>query len=280
MHGKLTVIPTPIGNLQDLTFRALEALQNADLLLCEDTRHTQKLLAHYQVQVPMLSYHKFNEKERTEGIAERIARGETIGLVSDAGTPGLSDPGEVLIRTLIEKDLPVEVLPGANALVTALVGSGLPMAPFLFLGFLSGDKRMRRKQWERLQKADETVVLYESPKRIRKTVARLYEELGNRNIAICRELTKIHEEYLRSDLKTLTENPERMVEKGEIVLVIGPPTVQTATSDPTGLLKEALRTLPLSEAVRQVASETGHARNTLYPLAMDLKKEADDGPAS
>lgn len=279
MSGRLTVIPTPIGNLADLTFRALDTLKTVDLLLCEDTRHTGKLLQHYAVQVPMLSYHKFNERERTEMIAAKIADGDHIGLVSDAGMPGISDPGELLIRALIEQGLPVEVLPGANAAVTALVGAGLPVAPFLFLGFLSGDKRARKRQWEKIKQSEDTLILYESPKRIRKTIARLYEELGNRSAAVCRELTKLHEETIRSDLGTLTEHPERIPEKGEFVLVIGPPTVPKAPVDATEPLKAALKTHPLSVAVKQVAQETGLPRNELYAMAVAMK-EGEDGSDS
>ncbi|MDI9502818.1 MAG: 16S rRNA (cytidine(1402)-2'-O)-methyltransferase [Bacillota bacterium] len=277
MKGKLIVIPTPIGNLGDLTFRALEALKTVDLLLCEDTRHTVKLLHHYGIRVPLMSYHKFNEKERTEQIARRMEKGEFIGLVSDAGMPGVSDPGEILIRELIRKELPVEVLPGASAVTTALVGSGLPIASFLFLGFLSGDKRARKEQWNRILTAKESVVLYESPRRIRKTVVQLYEALGDRPIAICRELTKLHEEYIRGNLSALAENPEQIPEKGEIVLIIGPSGREEERADPKEALEEALRDMPLSQAVKAVAKETGLPRNELYETAVRMKEEETDG---
>lgn len=275
MTGKLTVIPTPIGNLRDITLRALDTLQAVDLLLCEDTRHTGKLLKEYEIRVPLLSYHKFNEQERVSDIAEEIRAGGWIGLVSDAGIPGISDPGEILIREVIRRGLAVEVLPGANAALTALVGSGLPMSPFLYLGFLSSDRRVSRKQWALLKEAQMTVVLYESPRRIRKTVGRLYEELGNRDIAIGRELSKLHEEYIRADLKTLAKAPERITEKGEMVLLIGGADAPKA-EDPEPLLKEALAELPLSAAVKKVAKESGLPRNELYAAAVQMK-EAEDG---
>ncbi len=275
MTGKLLIIPTPIGNLKDLTFRALEALQSVDLLLCEDTRHTGKLLQHYDVQVPMLSYHKFNEKERTETIARRIETGERVGLVSDAGMPGISDPGEILIREVIARDLPVEVLPGASALLTALVGSGLPLSSFLFIGFLSGDKRVRKQQWEKICHAKETVLVYESPKRMRKTIRQLYEALGPRRVTVGRELTKIYEEFIRSDLETLAGDPEQITEKGEMVLVIGPPEKEVVVVDSRALLSDALEGMPLSAAVKQVAKETGLPRNELYETAIRIKEEED-----
>lgn len=277
MTGKLLVIPTPIGNLKDITVRALEALQSVELLLCEDTRHTLVLLRHYEIQVPLLSYHKFNERERSASVIEKIAQGACIGLVSDAGMPGISDPGEILIKDVIEAGYEVEVLPGPSAAITGLVGSGLIEMPFTFFGFLSRDNRARKKQWELIREANGTLVFYESPKRVRKTIALLKEELGNRTVCIARELTKIHEEYLRSDLATLASDPELIKEKGEIVVIIGPKTKEEAVSAEKELRK-ALLTMSLSAAVKDVAKRLSIPRNELYELGLSLTgKEDRDG---
>lgn len=276
MTGKLTIIPTPIGNLKDITLRALDALQEAELLLCEDTRHTQILLRHFELRVPLMSYHKFNERERTAEIIQKLRDGMHIGLVSDAGMPGISDPGEILIRSVIEAGVTVEVLPGPSAAITALVGSGLPTTPYLFLGFLSRENRVRNKQLERMAESQETVVFYESPARIRKTVAELLERLGNRNICIGRELTKIHEEYLRSDLSSLVNEPERMKEKGEMVVIVGPSGVKEIP-EIDELLKKALEVQPLSKAVRAIAREYDLPKNELYERGLELMREESDG---
>lgn len=275
MTGKLIVIPTPIGNLGDITLRALDALKTVNLLLCEDTRHTLTLLRHYEIEVPLLSYHKFNERERSEQAIRRIEQGESIGLVSDAGLPGISDPGEILIADVVAAGLPVEVLPGANAAITALVGSGLPVLPFLMIGFMSRDNRVRRQQWEQIENTTATIVLYESPKRIRKTLQQLYDKLGNRKISIGRELTKLHEEYIRGDLETLLAAPESIKEKGEMAVVIGP-AIEGEKQGAESLLREALQDMPLSKAVRQVAKVHGIPKNELYTLGLTLTEESQE----
>lgn len=192
--------------------------------------------------------------------------------MSDAGLPGISDPGEILIADVVAAGLPVEVLPGANAAITALVGSGLPVLPFLMIGFMSRDNRVRRQQWEQIANTTATIVLYESPKRIRKTLQQLYEKLGNRKISIGRELTKLHEEYIRGDLETLLASLDTIKEKGEMAVVIGPANEATKPSA-EALLREALQDMPLSKAVRQVAKVHGIPKNELYTLGLSLTEE-------
>jgi 16S rRNA (cytidine1402-2'-O)-methyltransferase len=213
----------------------------------------------------------------TRLVIEKVEAEETTASGIVLPSSAQEAPGEILIRELIRKELAVEVLPGASAVTTALVGSGLPIASFLFLGFLSGDKRARKEQWNRILTAKESVVLYESPRRIRKTVVQLYEALGDRPIAICRELTKLHEEYIRGNLSALAENPEQIPEKGEIVLIIGPSGREEERADPKEALEEALRDMPLSQAVKAVAKETGLPRNELYETAVRMKEEETDG---
>ena len=274
MTGTLYGIPTPIGNKKDMTQRAKETLSTLDLLLCEDTRHTGALLKDYEIQVPLMSYHKFNEMERIDQIMARIAKGEKIGLVSDAGLPGISDPGERIIAHARKEGVSVEVLPGPSAGITALVGSGIQTAPHLMHGFLSKDNGERKKQVELLQ-LPITHILYESPKRVRKTVRFLYETLGNRPVCLCRELTKIHEEYLLSTLEDLLNDTEQIKEKGEYVIIIGP-VEEEREVDVERALRDAMERLSLSAAVKEVSKTLGLPKNEVYEQALTLKGEADE----
>src|SRR5690242_14159872 len=205
MPGTLYLIATPIGNLEDITLRALRVLKEVSILACEDTRQTNKLLQHFQIDVPTISYHEHNERERTEQLLERLAAGESIGLVSDAGTPAISDPGFILVREAIAKGIPVVPIPGASALLSALVGSGLPTEEFLFIGFLPARSGQRRKRLTELATIRSTLVCYESPHRITETLAEAFEILGPRRAVIARELTKLHEQFHRGTLEELQE---------------------------------------------------------------------------
>ena len=218
--SKLHIVPTPIGNLQDITYRAVEILSNVDLILAEDTRVSQKLLKHYNIKTKMASYHMHNEHKITKDVIENLNKGVAIALISDAGTPGISDPGFLLIRSCIENNIQVECLPGATAFVPALVQSGIPTNRFLFEGFLP-HKKGRTKKLTQLSKEEKTVILYESPHRLIKTLEDLCKYFGQETKAsVSRELTKIHEETIHGTLKTIKDYYSKKNPKGEIVIVV------------------------------------------------------------
>jgi 16S rRNA (cytidine1402-2'-O)-methyltransferase len=218
--SKLFLVPTPIGNLKDITFRALEILGSVDLILAEDTRQTRKLLTHYNITTPLQSHHMFNEHKSAEAICSKILSGQTIALVSDAGTPAISDPGFLLVRTCVEKDIEVETLPGPAALIPALVNSGLPCDRFCFEGFLP-PKKGRQKRITSLIDENRTMVFYESPYRLVKTLNELAVHFGSdRTACVSRELSKMYEENIRGTLSFLSEYYTSKPPKGEIVLTV------------------------------------------------------------
>lgn len=218
--SRLYVVPTPIGNLEDITFRAVRILKEADLILAEDTRTSRILLEHYQIRKPLLSHHKFNEHKTLHSVVQRILSGETIALVSDAGTPGISDPGYLLVHACIEQGIPVEILPGPSALIPAVVGSGLPCDRFVFEGFLPL-KKGRQTRLKNLEKEDRTIILYESPHRLARTLNDLASFLGNdRRAVVAREISKKFEEFNRGTLGELAAFYRQNPAKGEIVIVV------------------------------------------------------------
>ncbi|MCD8193858.1 MAG: 16S rRNA (cytidine(1402)-2'-O)-methyltransferase [Tannerellaceae bacterium] len=217
--AKLIVVPTPVGNLEDITFRAIRLLKEVDLILAEDTRTTGFLLKHFGVQNKMQSHHKFNEHKTVEQLAHRIHAGENIALVSDAGTPGISDPGFMLVRECVRQGVEVECLPGATAFVPALVNSGLPMDKFCFEGFLP-QKKGRQTRLKELASEPRTVIFYESPFRLVKTLTQLAEYFGEtRLVSVSREISKLHEETIRGTIKEVINHFSLQEAKGEIVLV-------------------------------------------------------------
>lgn len=221
LTGKLFIVPTPVGNLEDMTFRAIQTLRDADLILAEDTRTSSKLLNHFDIKTPMLSHHKFNEHATTGRIIDRLKSGEVIALISDAGTPGISDPGFMLSRQCRLEDIDVECLPGATAFVPALVDSGLPCDRFVFEGFLP-PKKGRATRLSLLARDPRTVIIYESPLRLRKTLSQLSEYFGpDRPAAVVREISKIHETLYRDTLSGLAGYFSLNQPKGEIVIVVG-----------------------------------------------------------
>ncbi len=218
--GKLFVVPTPIGNLKDITFRAIEVLKEADLVLAEDTRTSKKLLDHFEIDTPLQSHHMHNEHKTAKAQIEKLKSGQVIALVSDAGTPGISDPGFLLIRTCIENDIEVETLPGATAFVPALVNSGIPCDKFVFEGFLPV-KKGRQTRLQFLAEETRTMVLYESPHKLIKTLTQLGEYFGkDRSACVAREITKLYEEIKRGTLEELKTYYENNTLKGEIVLIV------------------------------------------------------------
>jgi 16S rRNA (cytidine1402-2'-O)-methyltransferase len=260
MAGRLVVCPTPIGNLEDVTLRALSALRDADVVACEDTRRTRVLLDRFGVKAPLVSYHEHNEEARARELVERMRGGETVALVSDAGMPLVSDPGFVLVRECVAAGLAVEVLPGPSAVITALVASGLPSARWRFEGFLPRKKGELREVFQ----APETIVAFESPRRLASSLAAIDPE---REVAVCRELTKVHEEVVRGTAGELAARYMDAPPKGEIVLVVGPRAEHG--EGPSSEALEAFRKLVDAGAKRRVAAQvvaklTGTSANALY----------------
>lgn len=220
MSGKLYIVPTPVGNLGDMTPRAVETLRQSDLILCEDTRTSAVLLRHFDINVPTASHHKFNEHTAVEPVVQRLEAGDTISLVSDAGTPGISDPGFMLVRECRRHGIEVETLPGATALIPALVNSGLPCERFTFEGFLP-QKKGRNTRLEELSREPRTFIIYESPLRLVKTLEQLAQYCGDtREASVSREISKLHNSTVTGTLKELTEHYKVNIPKGEIVIVV------------------------------------------------------------
>ncbi len=218
--SKLYLVPTPIGNLEDITLRAIRILKEVDIILAEDTRKTSILLKHYSIEKPVLAHHKFNEHKALPGLIQRIKSGETFALVSDAGTPGISDPGFLITRACIENEIKIECLPGATAFIPALINSGLPNDRFSFEGFLP-QKKGRQKRLSELVDEQKTMIFYESPYRLLKTLTQFLEVLGeDRKACVSRELTKIHEENIRGTFKELIQYYNKSTIKGEIVIIV------------------------------------------------------------
>ena len=263
MSGRLVVCPTPIGNLEDVTLRVLAALREADVVACEDTRRTRVLLDRYGVRAKLVSYHEHNEDARAASLVERMREGETVALVSDAGMPLVSDPGYVLVRACVGAGLPVEVLPGPSAAITALVASGLPAESWRFAGFLP---RKKGELHEVLAEPGGTLVAFESPRRVPATLALLASVDPDRPVAVCRELTKAHEEIVRGSAAELAERYADAPPRGEVVLVLGPSS-PSESAEPAGL--EAVRRLVGAgakprTAAAVVAELTGGKANELY----------------
>jgi 16S rRNA (cytidine1402-2'-O)-methyltransferase len=264
VSGRLVVCPTPIGNLEDVTLRVLAALREADVVACEDTRRTRVLLDRYGVKAPLVSYHEHNERERAAQLVGRMREGQVVALASDAGMPLVSDPGYVLLQASIAAGLPVEVLPGPSAALTALVASGLPAERWRFAGFLP---RKRGELRDLLADETGTLVAFESPRRLPATLALAAELDPERAVAVCRELTKVHEEIVRGSAAEVAKRYSSAAPKGEVVLVLGPATTGDAPGRAESL--EALRRLVDAgarprEAAKVVARLTGTSANELY----------------
>lgn len=278
--GKLYICPTPIGNLEDITLRVLRVFKEVDLIAAEDTRHTIKLLNHYDIQKPLTSYHEHNRESKGKVLLEKLMAGEKIALVSDAGMPGISDPGSDLVKGCVENHIDIEVLPGAAAFVTALVASGLPTDKFSFEGFLDRDKKKRKKRLEEIKGEDRTLIFYEAPHRICTTLQDMIKVLGNRQAVLARELTKKHEEFLRGSLEELAAHFEQREPKGEMVLMIsGAAPKDRAQETPAWeslSIKAHLRQymdsgMDKKEAIKMVAKERGIPKREVYECSIDLE---------
>ena len=218
MNGKLYIVATPIGNLEDITLRALRILKEVDVIAAEDTRQTLKLLNYFEISKPLISYHRHNEDVKSNILIEKLKKGENIALVSDAGTPGICDPGEEVIKRAIEEKIDVVPVPGACAMINALIVSGLNTSEFSFLGFLPLNKKLRKEKIEEIKKSRKTIIIYEAPHKMKNTLQDLKEILKDRKVVLARELTKIHEEFVRKDIDKLLEDIDNM--KGEMILII------------------------------------------------------------
>jgi 16S rRNA (cytidine1402-2'-O)-methyltransferase len=278
--GTLYVVATPIGNLEDMTFRAVFVLQNVDAIAAEDTRHTGKLLQHFQVAKPQISYHDHNRNSRLSDLLSRLRQGKAIALVTDAGMPGISDPGYELVKACVEEGFPVVPIPGASAVITALSASGLPSDRFVFEGFLPAKRQERRERLESLQLESRTLVFYEAPHRIRQTLQDLADTFGSdRSIVLARELTKLHEEFWRGTLTEAIAHYTQQDPQGEYTLVVAgcetrPP--QLSESALKAELQDLIRQgLSRSQASRQLAQQTSRPRREIYQLALAIP-DADE----
>jgi 16S rRNA (cytidine1402-2'-O)-methyltransferase len=281
LDGGLYIVATPIGNLRDITLRALDVLAATDLIACEDTRITCRLLDHYGITTPLTPYHEHNAAAARPKLLTRLAEGASLALVSDAGTPLISDPGFKLVRAAREAGHRVTALPGPSAVLAALSSCGLPTDRFFFAGFLPAKSLQRRARIAELKRLPATLVLYEGGSRIAACLADLAAELGPRAAALCRELTKLHEEVRRGDLNELAAHYADDAEtRGEFVIVVAPPDERLAESiDIDTLLRDALGRLSVKEAVAEIAAVTGQPRREVYQRALALAKSTASNTA-
>ena len=277
MSGKLYICPTPIGNLEDMTYRTIRVLNEVDLIAAEDTRHSIKLLNHFEISKPLTSYHEHNKDSKGGYLINKLLDGENIALISDAGMPGISDPGEDIIKQAIENNIEIEVLPGATASITALVGSGLETGKFAFEGFLDRDKKVRRNQLEEIKEERRTIIFYESPHRLKDTLKDMLKVLGNRKIAVNREITKKYQEIIREDIETVINIFNEKEVKGEFVLIVegfkGEKTVQNSYDD----LNEREYVIALMEngmdkkdAIKTVCKDRKLKKDVVYKQVLDI----------
>jgi 16S rRNA (cytidine1402-2'-O)-methyltransferase len=283
--GCLYLVGTPIGNLEDITLRAIRILKEVDQIACEDTRHTQKLLTHYDIHKPLVSYHEHNELTRAPELVVALEQGAKIALVSDAGMPLVSDPGHRLVTLCLRHQIPIVPIPGPSALLASLSASGLPNEEFLFVGFLPARTGERRRALERLRIEDRTIILYEAPHRVAECVADAREVLGNRSACLAREVTKLHEEFRRGKLSDLSASLEERPARGEITLLIGAEAPADARSHANSTqsladrVEELIRQAKLDrrEALKLAAKERGLTRHDAYAQIVDAKAEGQKG---
>ena len=277
MPGKLYIVGTPIGNLGDMTYRAVETLKSVDFIAAEDTRVTQKLLSYFDIKKPLVSYHEHNRKAAGDEISERLEAGETCAVVTDAGMPCISDPGEDLVRLCAERGIPMEVVPGPSAVISALAVSGLDTSKFAFEGFLSTAPNSRKETLTRVTQETRTLIFYEAPHKLAATLNDLYKFLGDRKVSICRELTKLHEEVIRTTLSEAKELYSGVKPRGEFVLVIeglkqepkAEMTLEDALTQVRSLIEKGARA---TDACREIAKITGFTKSELYS-ALLVEKE-------
>lgn len=266
--GTLYMVATPIGNLNDITLRALDVLKEVDLIAAEDTRHTLKLLNHFQISKPLISYYRHNEDIKSEVIINKLKEGQNVALVSDAGTPGICDPGEEVVRRCIDAGVKIIPIPGASAFVNALVCSGLSTKQFTFLGFLPLNKKLRKEKLDLIQKATDTIIIYEAPHKLKATLNDLAIILGARQVVLARELTKIHEEFIRGSINEIIAKSDGI--KGEIIILIeGNKQVEHDNELNNLPLEEHYKYyekqgLEKKEIIKMIAKDKGVAKNEIY----------------
>ena len=269
MSGKLYIVATPIGNLEDITLRALRILKEVDLIAAEDTRQTLKLLNHFEIAKPLISYHRHNEEIKSDILIEKLKNGENIALVSDAGTPGICDPGEEVIKKAIEEEIEVIPIPGACAMINALIASGISTTEFNFLGFLPLNKKLRKNKLEEIKKSEKTIIIYEAPHKMKSTLEDLKNILENRKIVLARELTKIHEEFIRKNINELLNEIDNL--KGEMILIIeGAPKSENEENELNNLSLEEhysfyeKKGLDKKEIIKKIAKDRNVNKNEIY----------------
>lgn len=278
----LYLVSTPIGNLEDITLRALRVLKEVSLIACEDTRHTRRLLDHFGINKPTISYHEHNEQARADELVQRMLGGESIAIVSDAGTPGISDPAYRIVTKAIEHGITVVPIPGAAALIAGITASGLPTDSFLFAGFPPHKKMARRAKLEEFKNQRATLIFYEAPHRIRETLADALEIFGNRQAALARELTKLHEQFIRGNLSEIVAHFDTHEPRGEMVLVIAgsgddnlpPVEFSSVTEQIEQLINEA--GLNRNDAIKQAAKSRGLSKRDAYQLMLKEKETNED----
>lgn len=273
MSGILYLVATPIGNLEDITFRAINILKEVDLIAAEDTRHTLKLLNHYEISKPLISYHRHNEEIKVDGLIEKLKEGQNIAVVSDAGTPAICDPGEVIVKEALKENIKVVPIPGACAFVNALVASGLDTKEFVFYGFLSINKKLRKEKLEQIKKENKTIILYEAPHKLKNTLEDLEEILEDRKIVIARELTKIHEEFIKSTAKEILEKYTEP--KGEHIILIEANPIKQEDEEKSKINNMTIEEhykyyeeqgFSKNEIIKKIAKDKGVTKNEIYKL--------------
>lgn len=278
MKGKIYLVATPIGNLEDITIRALNILKEVDLIAAEDTRHTLGLLNHFEISKPLISYYKQNEKSKSEMLIQKVLEGQNIAVVSDAGTPGISDPGEEIVKVAIKNNIEVIPIPGACAFVNALIASGLNTREFCFVGFLSTEKREKKEKLESLKYETKTLIFYEAPHKLKTTLEIIYEIFGERKIVLARELTKIHEEFIRGNISEILEKVEVM--KGEFVILIEGSIESKADIQKSKINNQTLEEhyemyerqgLEKKEIIKKIAKDRNVNKNEIYQYFINRK---------
>ena len=268
MIGKIYLVATPIGNLEDITLRALNILKGVDLIAAEDTRNTLKLLNHFEIHKPMVSYHRHNEEIKVDNLIEKLKNGENIAIVSDAGTPGISDPGEVIVKEAIKNNITVVPIPGACAAINAIIASGLDTNEFSFIGFLPLNNKLRKEKLEEIKNETKTLIIYEAPHKLKNTLQDLKDIVGNRKIVLARELTKIHEEFIRGNINEIIEKSENL--KGEMIILIEGAKKQQEENKLNNLsLEEHYKYyeemgIEKKEIIKKVAKDRGVSKNEIY----------------
>lgn len=280
--GTLFIVATPIGNLEDITLRAIRVLKEVDLIAAEDTRHTRHLLDRYQIDTQMTSYHDHNKEEKGPVLVARLVEGKNLALVSDAGTPGISDPGYFLINLAIDQNIPIVPVPGPAAAIAALSISGLPTDSFVFEGFLPSKQTARIKRLREISKEERTIIFYEAPHKIIKTIEDMLEVLGDRRTVVTRELTKIHEETLRGTLSDILKQLKKRAIKGEFTIILhgASPEPEKKDIDTAGYLKNLMlhRGLTKKEAIAAAAEELGISKKEVYKVSLNIERADKDKP--